>query len=86
MRYQAQCRELFGTVGALRYFAALRGDHPTITMTVPVTPSTVDNQAVLVLDDGSQPVLDALAGREALDDSGGSPPPANGRANPPTAC
>jgi LCP family protein required for cell wall assembly len=60
---------------ALRYFDALKGDHPTVTMTLPVKVAG-DNADQLVLDDSAQSVLAALAGR------GNASPPQHGPAAP----
>lgn len=51
---------------ALRYFAALRGDHPTITMTLPTHLILRGDQQGLALAADAQSVLDALAGHGSI--------------------
>jgi LCP family protein required for cell wall assembly len=61
---------------ALRYFAALRGDHPVASATLPVRPAVNNGQDVLLLEPGAQSLLDSLAGH-------GTPAPGIGAAAKP---
>jgi anionic cell wall polymer biosynthesis LytR-Cps2A-Psr (LCP) family protein len=51
---------------ALRYFAALRGDAPTVTMTLPTHLMLRGDQQGLAPTADAQPVLDALAGHGSI--------------------
>ena len=70
---------------ALRYFAALRGDHPTNAMTLPVRASIISDQSVLLLEPDAQNVLDALAGNGTIGPVGSTSGP-GGQSFEPTAC
>ena len=76
----------FTSDDALRYFAALRGDHPTITMTLPVRASMSDNQSILLLEPAAQQVLDALDGRGTIADPSAATAGPGGQQLEPVAC
>jgi LCP family protein required for cell wall assembly len=75
----------FTASDALRYFDALRGNHPTVTMTLPTDPS---GPAGLVLAAGAQPVLAALNGHEGggVANTPVAPRPAADPVVAPTSC
>jgi len=73
---------------ALGYFAALRGAHQTVTMTLPARAELQHDsgESGLVLASGAQSVLDALAGRGTVEQPPGGGPGAPGSSFEATAC